>query len=99
MGEIRNICVKRGFLANGVIDDVLKICPVWENMINATPRKLSKSEIKLSNDYECIKKAHDDVHINDKVKEETYDEMKFPLDMDSLGKINDDIRRSDSMPY
>ena len=37
--------------------------------------------------------------MNDKVNEETYDEMKFPLDIDSEGKINDEIRRSQFIPY
>ena len=37
--------VRRGFLANGMMDEKLKIFPVWDSMIQTVPRKFSNEEM------------------------------------------------------
>ena len=90
--------VRRGFLANGMVDDTLKICPVWEDMIGTMPRKMSNAEMLMSKDFENIKTAFIDKKMNDIVNEETYDALNFPIDKDSRGAAHDEIRRTDYIP-
>ena len=46
--------IVRGFLDNGTIDNALKIRPIWENMINTMPRKISNTETLMSKDCDIF---------------------------------------------
>ena len=89
---------RRGFLANGMIDNVLKICLSSKNMINAIPRKISDKEWEIANKFENIKTLFEEQKLSNKISENAFDSLGFPIDLGAKGNEVDDLRRSDFMP-
>ena len=59
---------------------------------------MSNAETAMSKKCENVKKAFIEKNINDKVNEEIYDNLKFPLDKDSCGDVQYEIRRTHYIP-
>ena len=90
--------VRRGFLAIEMVDDTLKTCPVWDDMIGTMPRKMSNAAMLMSKEYENVRKASIDKKMNGKVNEETCDDLNFPIYKESCGATHDETRRAYYVP-
>ena len=52
--------IRKGFLANVMIDDGNESCPIFMNMMKTMPKKWSEKTIEIMNDHEIIKNIYDE---------------------------------------
>ena len=86
--------VRRWVLSYGMIDEKLKIFPVWDSMIQMVRKKMSNEESSLSKNSKAIRECYFEQKLKDQVEEETFDSLKFPLDKDINGNAHDGLRRT-----
>ena len=84
--------VRRGFLGNRMINENIKIYPVWDSTIETVPRNISNEEMSLLKNYHAIRTCYFEQKLKDQVEEENLDSLQFPLDKDSHRFVQDGLR-------
>jgi len=87
--------IRKGFIENGMIDESLKLCPSFTNMMKTMPKKLGEKTIEIMNNFEIMKKLHDEYQLKFRITEEFFDELGIPNDVNIRGEIISELRRSE----
>ena len=90
--------IRKGFLANGMIDYDFKYCPSFINMIKILPKKLSNTTLDIISNCDILKQLFNKFEKNSIILEEFFDKLGIPNDINDQGEINTELRCSKFIP-